>query len=1083
MRKIYFVLAALFISFHISGQTNPAPKSIPYTEDFSALLHTSTAYPAGWAGWTIATSPGASFNTNAPTADRTLTASGSASSTAGNVYNYNGKIGYLNTGSLDLTVVLALNTTGKTSIQIAYDIMTIRNPYDGASNTRINEVTLQYRVGTSGSFTNLTGLEYQNNTTTQTGSGITTPQNSQTKNITLPAACDNQAVVQIRWASRQVSGAGSRPSFAVDNINVTGSNISLEASVTATSNVQEPGTNGSFTINLSGPAPAGGTIVSYSLAGTASAGSDFTDPQAGSITIAEGNNSAIVNMNATDDAFTEPTETIILALTGATNGVTINSAPATIQVLDNESSSVLHTTYNSCTALPVEGFTAYSVTGAEVWGCTAFGYNSSNGLQMNGFNAGNQLNEDWLISPALNLSATNIPLLFFQSRNKFAGDQLKLFVSTNYSGSGDPNLATWTEINGDFPAANTDVWKHSQNINLSAFKTTGVYIAFRYTSNTTASARWTVDEVNIVNASVAPASSITTYAKLLDFRFTANGGSSASKSFTFWGNNLTADLFVTAPAGFQLSKDNTTFTGSVSYTTAELNTEKTLYVRYTPTGINLSQYGTLSFTSTGLISSLNYQAVFVKGNSYPTSSTVNIVNYNLEWFGGANGPVDDDLQRDNAITVLNYLDPDIIALEEIVDVTRFNALVSGLSGGYASFLSEYCSNGTTPAACASSQKLAFVYKTGVVSNVFARPMNLNGANWASGRVPYVVTANITKNGQTRAVTFFVLHGKAGSTLTDYNQRLNGSIEMKDSLDAFFNNRNVIILGDLNDDLDVSIYNPGTPQPTSYTTIVSDSTDADRYKSVTLYTLSQFGLSSTATNPEVIDHVIISNELESAYVPFSSTLYDDIGALAGVTNYSTTTSDHFPVMSRYLFSPGLPVRLLSFDAVKQGSYAKLSWRTAEEVNNREFIIERSGDGINYAEIARLPAAGGASTVTDYDWLDTKPLKGRNYYRLKQVDNDNRSHLSRIASVLFNKNSLIAVYPNPATGFIEIAPDLAGTTLVSVQLLDVNGKVVKTQSETTGPGQIIKMNLENISKGLYILKLSYNGTIGTEKLVIQ
>jgi hypothetical protein len=87
------------------------------------------------------------------------------------------------------------------------------------------------------------------------------------------------------------------------------------------------------------------------------------------------------------------------------------------------------------------------------------------------------------------------------------------------------------------------------------------------------------------------------------------------------------------------------------------------------------------------------------------------------------------------------------------------------------------------------------------------------------------------------------------------------------------------------------------------------------------------------------------------------------------------------------------------------------------------------------------------------------------------------------VLFNKNSLIAVYPNPATGFIEIAPDLAGTTLVSVQLLDVNGKVVKTQSETTGPGQIIQMNLENISKGLYILKLSYNGTIGTEKLVIQ
>src|ERR1044071_2849094 len=98
--------------------------------------------------------------------------------------------------------------------------MTIRNPHDGGSNTRINELTLQYRVGTVGAFTSLTGIEYQNNTTTQTGSGVTTPQNSQSKTIPLPAACDNQSVVQLRWAARDVSGAGARPSFAVDNVQI-----------------------------------------------------------------------------------------------------------------------------------------------------------------------------------------------------------------------------------------------------------------------------------------------------------------------------------------------------------------------------------------------------------------------------------------------------------------------------------------------------------------------------------------------------------------------------------------------------------------------------------------------------------------------------------------------------------------------------------------------------------------------------------------------------------------------------------------------------------------------------------------------
>lgn len=217
MRKIYLFLAIHCWFIAAYSQFNPAPQSLPYTQDFSSLAHTSTTYPAGWQGWTISTTPGSTFNTAAPTADRALTASSTAATNTGNVHNYNGKIGFLNTGGLDLSIVLSLNTTGSANVRVTYDIMTIRNPYDGTSNTRINEVTLQYRVGNSGTFTNLTGIEYQNNTTTQTTS-VTTPQKLETKTIILPAACNNQSEVQIRWASRQVSGAGARPSFAFDNI-------------------------------------------------------------------------------------------------------------------------------------------------------------------------------------------------------------------------------------------------------------------------------------------------------------------------------------------------------------------------------------------------------------------------------------------------------------------------------------------------------------------------------------------------------------------------------------------------------------------------------------------------------------------------------------------------------------------------------------------------------------------------------------------------------------------------------------------------------------------------------------------------
>ena len=236
MRNMLWVMlvlgAALGVCTGAWAQTNPTAQAVPYSQNFGSLAWTSTTYPTGWQGWTVAAAaPGTVFNTGGPTADRALVASSSASINSGNVHNYtgnnpvDGKIGFLDTGSLDLAIALALNTTGLSNINVAYDIFTLRNPYDGGSNTRILEATLQYRVGTTGVWTTLTGIEYQNNTTTQTGSGVTTPQNLQAKSITLPSACDNQPIVQVRWTARQTvqtpAGAGARPSFGVDNIVVT----------------------------------------------------------------------------------------------------------------------------------------------------------------------------------------------------------------------------------------------------------------------------------------------------------------------------------------------------------------------------------------------------------------------------------------------------------------------------------------------------------------------------------------------------------------------------------------------------------------------------------------------------------------------------------------------------------------------------------------------------------------------------------------------------------------------------------------------------------------------------------------------
>jgi hypothetical protein len=229
LRNGFFTALVALVNYPgVKAQTVPTAQSLPYYQDFSTLLHSSTTYPAGWQGWTLnnTTGPSSSFRTSAPLANHILTASSDAASGSGGVHNFDGKIGFLakdnNPGISDPALALAISTSGQSNVKIVFDVMTIRNPY-AQNNQRICNVELQYRVGSGvGAFTSLSGSIYANNTINQTIS-TTSPQNVVNVTVSLPASCNNQPVIQLRWVQRDASGSGSkRPSFALDNVSVCG---------------------------------------------------------------------------------------------------------------------------------------------------------------------------------------------------------------------------------------------------------------------------------------------------------------------------------------------------------------------------------------------------------------------------------------------------------------------------------------------------------------------------------------------------------------------------------------------------------------------------------------------------------------------------------------------------------------------------------------------------------------------------------------------------------------------------------------------------------------------------------------------
>ena len=288
-----------------------------------------------------------------------------------------------------------------------------------------------------------------------------------------------------------------------------------------------------------------------------------------------------------------------------------------------------------------------------------------------------------------------------------------------------------------------------------------------------------------------------------------------------------------------------------------------------------------------------------------SDNTLDVVSWNVEWFGASQGPADNDLQEKNVVRVLRYLNADLYGLVEVVDTARLRRVTDSLGANWAYMVSNYASaNSTgTGAGWLSAQKLAYIYNKNIFSNVRDRGMMRTSGpaytNFASGRVPYLLNADATINGATRNINVILIHATAGSTESDYTRRLEGAKELKDTLDRYHSTAVNLLIGDFNDALNTTICSSCGTNLSSFDPIIKDSTDSDHYRSITL-PLGAAGQSSMITYPNVVDNHVVSNEAFDMYVAGSARVRTDV--TTPVPNYTTgNTSDHYPVFSQYVLT--------------------------------------------------------------------------------------------------------------------------------------------------------------------------------------
>lgn len=262
----------------------------------------------------------------------------------------------------------------------------------------------------------------------------------------------------------------------------------------------------------------------------------------------------------------------------------------------------------------------------------------------------------------------------------------------------------------------------------------------------------------------------------------------------------------------------------------------------------------------------------------PKSKTFDAVTWNIEWFGSAtNGPADEALQFANALRVIRTIDADLYALQEIADNTVFARLVDSLRvNNYRGFV----------APIGQAQKTAYIYKTTTIDSLFADFTGTEG-QWGGGRWPYFFLFNATVDGITQRIRAINIHAKAFATQADYNERLSDSQIIKAYMDNL-TSQNVLLLGDFNDDVTTSTFN-NLPSP--YLNFVQDT----GYKVITK-SLSDRGQTSYSSFSN-LDHIVANVRMKTLHLDGTERIENP----SYIGNYLSTTSDHFPVWTRFAFA--------------------------------------------------------------------------------------------------------------------------------------------------------------------------------------
>jgi hypothetical protein len=179
---------------------------------------------------------------------------------------------------------------------------------------------------------------------------------------------------------------------------------------------------------------------------------------------------------------------------------------------------------------------------------------------------------------------------------------------------------------------------------------------------------------------------------------------------------------------------------------------------------------------------------------------------------------------------------------------------------------------------------------------------------------------------------------------------------------------------------------------------------------------------------------------------------------------------------------LPIELILFEAALKMNRIHLNWTTETEENNSHFEIQRSSDGAYFQTIGQISGHGTTISSHYYTYIDTDPLVGYNYYRLKQFDFDGDYTYSKIiVKKLAGHLNTPLIYPNPVDKLLSIELRDLDTKYLHIALVNKIGQVVYQKQYNT-PNDRINIPVHELPKGTYQVVFNKDGETTSYPIVV-